>query len=184
MTGIRGAFFVVVPGEPFSQPRARATVINGHAVVYDPKHAKQWKSVAQDHMANARAQWDSGLLEGPLQMHVVAVFSLPQSKWKKRAPVPMQWSMSTKDWDNIGKAVADSANGIWFADDRQIVDGRVQKIIGAQGQMPGTYIGVAPITDIFETDRTRPLASYVWDMIPLVINPGGVLPQGNTTMEG
>lgn len=34
-------------------------------------------------------------------------------------------SLRAGDWDNHGKAISDALNGICFADDRQIVDGRV-----------------------------------------------------------
>ena len=35
-------------------------------------------------------------------------------------------SLNFGDWDNHAKAVCDALNGISFADDRQIVDGRVR----------------------------------------------------------
>lgn len=38
------------------------------------------------------------------------------------------------DWDNIGKLVSDALNGVFWEDDRQIVDGRVQKLSCPKGQ--------------------------------------------------
>lgn len=34
------------------------------------------------------------------------------------------------DWDNYAKSICDGLNGIAYEDDRQIIDGRVRKIIG------------------------------------------------------
>lgn len=35
----------------------------------------------------------------------------------------------TRDWDNIGKNVGDSLNGVAYRDDNQVVDGRVRKFV-------------------------------------------------------
>lgn len=36
------------------------------------------------------------------------------------------------DWDNYGKAICDGLNGIAFEDDRQVIEGRVRKVLGVK----------------------------------------------------
>ena len=65
-------------------------------------------------------------LDEALVVEIGAVFIKPKSKSSK---VTMQ---TTKpDWDNIGKLVCDSLNGLLWIDDARIMDGRVTKVYGA-----------------------------------------------------
>ena len=75
------------------------------------------------------------LLVGPLKFHGVAVFPIPKSKSKKiKAQMREGLVRPTvkPDFDNIGKIYCDSFNGILYADDKLIVDGRIIKIYGEQ----------------------------------------------------
>lgn len=130
---------VVIPGPPFSQPRPKARAFAGHAQIYEPKEAKVWKGAAQVHMLEALRV--AGLAppafsEVPLEAFVLAVFPCPKGDYRKRDPIGRRPYMGLKDWDNVGKAVCDAANGVLYTDDRIIARGTVECWVGAQGEAP------------------------------------------------
>lgn len=130
---------VVIPGPPFSQPRPKARAFAGHAQVYEPKEAKNWKGSAQVHMQEALRRVGlatPAFTEGPLEAFVFAVFPCPKSDYRKRDPIARRPYIGLKDWDNIGKATCDAANGVLYLDDRLIARGTVECWVGAQGEVP------------------------------------------------
>jgi Holliday junction resolvase RusA-like endonuclease len=86
-----------------------------------------------DEIAEAiRSQYQGELLQGPLQVLIVAFKKRPKSK-AKAVYVDVK-----PDFDNIAKLVCDSAtqSGVLFGDDCQIVDGRCIKLYAPAG-VPG-----------------------------------------------
>lgn len=84
----------------------------------------------------------------PILCWIEAIYEIPESMGKRdRERALMGWLRPCKkpDFDNFGKLAADSLNGIVYADDRQIVDGRVIKRYARQGEGPGLHIRVATI---------------------------------------
>jgi Holliday junction resolvase RusA-like endonuclease len=135
-----------IPGEPFAQPRARAAVINGRAVIYDPKKARNWKATAQAHMISAGQEADHLYCEsGPVEIRVLAVFTCPKSDHRKREPLTRRWHTKKPDADNVLKAVKDSAKGVLWIDDSQVCLESCEKHIGAQGEAPYVEITVRAI---------------------------------------
>ncbi len=146
---------IFLPGEPVAQGRGRAGVVyrkggvpvmvNGRPMVrvHDPEKSRSWKGTAQVHIQEAMA--GEPLLEGPLRVEILAIFTCPKSAWKKRAPVPRRWHTGAKDTDNIAKAVLDSGLGVLYVDDGQVAELRVRKVIGAQGEAPGVHLQVEEI---------------------------------------
>lgn len=66
----------------------------------------------------------------PLEIIITAYYTIPKSASKKRQTMMLEGNiLPTKkpDWDNIGKVIADSLNGVAYHDDAQIVDGRIKK---------------------------------------------------------
>jgi len=153
---------VTIPGEPCAQGRARASLIRGRGGrlilgksgqpiinVRDPEKSKSWKGAAQVHMQRAaRARGIGAPLDGPLEVHILAVFTLPKSAWKKRAPVPRQYHTKRGDPDNIAKAVLDAANGVLLRDDAEVSRLMVLKLIGAQGEAPFVRVTVMQMGQI------------------------------------
>lgn len=123
---------VTIPGKPEAMRRKRMVKMGKHVRLHTDRKDGMWAGRAQIHMAEAMG--DRPPLEGPLRVVVVAYFELAKSHHRKRTPVPERWSENPKDWDNIGKIVSDAGNGILWLDDRQVADGRVQKIQAAQGE--------------------------------------------------
>jgi Holliday junction resolvase RusA-like endonuclease len=48
------------------------------------------------------------------------------------------------DWDNIGKLVSDALNGVFWEDDRQVIDARVMKLPCPKGS-ERTEVKVEPL---------------------------------------
>lgn len=138
-----------IPGEPVSQGRPRAFYRPGLGVrVYDPQKSRNWKATAQQHMADALNAANLAaplVVEGAVELHVVAVFTCPRSHWRKRHPTPRRPKMSRPDAENVAKAVQDAASGVLFTDDAQVARLVVEKWIGAQGEAPGVTIFVRAI---------------------------------------
>lgn len=69
---------------------------------------------------------------------MVAYLPIPKSKpkkWQRLALAGKIRPTKKPDFDNIGKIVADSLNGIAYRDDSAIVDGWVRKFYGEQPKL-------------------------------------------------
>lgn len=135
------AFRCVIPGPPIAQGRPRFTTQGGFPRAYDPWRSRIWKKTAATLMREARGA--RPMLEGPLELAVVAVSPCPASHHRKKIPRPRTWdSRSRNDWDNIGKACTDAAQGVWFANDGQIARASVERWIAGQSEAPSVTISV------------------------------------------
>jgi crossover junction endodeoxyribonuclease RusA len=113
-----------VSGIPKAQPRVKAFVRSGHAGVYTPDSAEEWKqAVRQQAIANA----PESVIAGPIRLELD--FFLPRPKAhldkhgipKSKSPV---WHCKKPDLDNLIKAVTDAITDtqrIWL-DDSQICE--------------------------------------------------------------
>ena len=120
--------FTIV-GEPCAKGRPRFVTINGHAKAYTPK-----ETVSYENLIKMEYRMKYGLQRfgdtQPLLMCVKAYYSIPKSTSKKNRQLMLDKKIRpTKkpDWDNIGKIVADSLNGVAYRDDAQVVDAFVRK---------------------------------------------------------
>ena len=120
--------FVIV-GEPCGKGRPRFATVNGHAMAYTPKETANYENLVK---VSYRMKY--GLQRfgdtAPLLMYVKAYYSIPKSTSKKNRQLMLDRKIRpTKkpDWDNIGKIVADSLNGVAYRDDAQVVDAFVRK---------------------------------------------------------
>jgi hypothetical protein len=147
---------VRIPGEPFAQPRARAAVVAGRAIIYDPGKAKAWKNQAREVMLDRTGRPGTipgtgrpgafGLMaepfEGPVTLEVLAVFTCPKSDHRTREPRGRRWHVKKPDADNVLKAVKDAAKGVLWFDDSQVARETCTKIIAAQGEAPFVLLRV------------------------------------------
>jgi Holliday junction resolvase RusA-like endonuclease len=116
-----------VYGEPVAQGRPRATMINGHIRMYDPKKSRDFKEyvklVASEHRPEK-------LLEGPISL-VVKVYKPTLksfSKKKKAAAEAGQLRPTSKpDVSNYLKLIEDALTGVIWKDDSQIIDCSISK---------------------------------------------------------
>ena len=153
---------VTIPGEPYAQKRARAARVGKGVRVYDPAANRNWKATAQQYMRDAmmaagrfgEVEFLSGKLEkhlnplaGPVRLTVLALFSMPRSRWRKRVPRPAERHVKKPELDNIIKAVQDAGNGILWLDDRQVCELTARKWTLAQGEPGRLEIMVQEVTD-------------------------------------
>jgi Holliday junction resolvase RusA-like endonuclease len=116
-----------VYGEPVAQGRPRATMIDGHIRMYDPKKSRDFKDyvrlVASEHRPEK-------LREGPISL-VVKVYKPTLksfSKKKKAAAEAGQLRPTSKpDVSNYLKLIEDALTGVIWKDDSQIIDCSISK---------------------------------------------------------
>ena len=86
---------------------------------YTPKKTRS----AEDFIKFAVGQqWKEAPLDEPLDLEVFVFTEKPKS-----TPKRVLFPAVKPDWDNLGKLVGDSLNGILWKDDSRIVDGAVRK---------------------------------------------------------
>ncbi len=139
---------VRIAGEPCAQGRPRTAVIKGRARVFDPKKSRSWKAEARQAMV---LQGVHTLLfpDGPVEVHVTAVFTCPKGDERKREPRPRRRHAKKPDGENVAKAVLDAATGVLWRDDSQVSDLFVAKRVGAQGEAPYVEIAVRAVPENF-----------------------------------
>ena len=123
---------IELAGAPMGKERVRVTK-TGHA--YTPERTVNFEA----RLAHAAQAVMDGrpLLDGPLSVIVQAFMPVAASKPKKFQEAALLGSIRpTKkpDWDNFGKML-DALNLIVWADDAQIVDGRVLKWYSARPRL-------------------------------------------------
>jgi len=120
----------IVPGGPVPFARAGS---NGKRRFTPPKQAGFMTLVK--HCASL-AIGTRPLLDGPLELSVVAQYQWPKSmSAKKRAFPGAEWKSSVPDWDNLGKIISDSLNGIVWTDDARVAAGHVWKKYGDRSEV-------------------------------------------------
>lgn len=114
-----------VPGEPVGKGRPRFTR-QGRA--YTPAKTAKYENLVS--LAFSQKYPDHVPLEGPIEMKMIAYFSIPKSWSKKKveqARLNRIWPTKKPDTDNIAK-VKDALNGIAFHDDSQVVRETIVKM--------------------------------------------------------
>jgi len=100
--------------EPIPKERARVSFGRNGARAYTPAKTVNFEAEVRAAFLSARSAANTTeKFEGAIRIHITAIRSN-----HRRA-----------DWDNIAKAVTDALNKIAWADDNQIVDAHVIKIV-------------------------------------------------------
>lgn len=105
-------------GEPATKGRPR---FNKKGFTYTPAKTKQ---AEQDFLSQAIAYKPKTPLKSNLKLEIVFYMGIPLSrpkKWQERAKAGLE-RPHKKDLDNLIKLVWDSMNGIFYYDDRQIIE--------------------------------------------------------------
>lgn len=113
-----------IPGKPMGKQRAR-TLKTGRS--YTPKETVNYETLVKQIyiMQNFTKQ-----LEGAIEGEIKAYFQIPKSVSKKKREQMILGEIrptSKPDWDNVGKIICDSLNGLAYHDDSYIVNCRVRK---------------------------------------------------------
>jgi len=136
--------FLVV-GTPQGKGRARACRRGKFIRHYTPEKTAAYE--AEIKKAAICALSGRGPFKGPVNLHMRAVFPIPESwsKRKKQAAIAGEILPTVKpDADNIIKAWADGMNGLIYKDDKQIADITFKKRYGLQPFVLATISEVRP----------------------------------------
>lgn len=116
-----------VLGEPNGKGRPRFSKATGRT--YTPKETVSYENLVKTEYRLQCGQIRFGD-DTMLDVRIFAYYSIPKSaSKKKRAAMMANQIRPTKkpDFDNIGKVVCDSLNGIAYRDDSHVVDAMVRK---------------------------------------------------------
>ena len=116
-----------VPGPAVPQGRPIFTMRGGRRWAIDPPRSREYKAKVR---AYARQASKPRLIEGAVRLLVLEYRPIPKS-WSKRKQEAARnqqiYPTIRPDFDNIIKAIADALTGVFWKDDRQIVDGHVRQ---------------------------------------------------------
>ena len=119
---------VCIYGEPQGKGRPRFSTVCGHVKTKTPDQTVIYENLVKTEYRN-----QSGVRfpdDAMLDVRVMAYYTIPKSISKKKRQAMLDHKVRpTKkpDFDNIGKVICDSLNGIAYRDDAQIVDAQVRK---------------------------------------------------------
>lgn len=119
---------VCIYGEPQGKGRPRFSTVCGHVKTRTPDQTVIYENLVKTEYRN-----QSGVRfpdDAMLDVRVMAYYTIPKSTSKKKRQAMLDHKVRpTKkpDFDNIGKVICDSLNGIAYRDDAQIVDAQVRK---------------------------------------------------------
>lgn len=118
-----------IPGNPVAFARAGARGKRRYTPAPQANFMGSVKHIA------ALAMKGASLLDGPIELSIDVRYQWPKSiSPKKRALPGANWRCSVPDWDNLGKIVSDSLNGIVWTDDARVVSGHVWKRYGDRSE--------------------------------------------------
>ena len=110
-------YSLTIPGEPQGKERARY----GNGRTYTPKKTVAYEERIKNLFIN---KWGKPMLEGEVQVSIIAYYTIPKSYSKKKKELAFQGlikPIKKPDLDNIAKVVLDSLNKIAYKDDNQVV---------------------------------------------------------------
>lgn len=130
-------------GEPQGKGRPRFSTYGGKVTTRTPD-----KTVLYENLVVTEYRSQSGKRfpdDAMLDVRIIAYYGIPKSasKKKRQAMLDKQIRPTKKpDFDNIGKVICDSLNGIAYHDDAQIVDSQVRKFYS---DTPRVVVSIAEI---------------------------------------
>lgn len=136
---------VCIYGEPQGKGRPRFSTVCGHAKTRTPDQTVIYENLVKTEYRN-----QSGVRfpdDAMLDVRVMAYYTIPKSISKKKRQAMLDHKVRpTKkpDFDNIGKVICDSLNGIAYRDDAQIVDAQVRKFYS---DTPRVVVIITDISD-------------------------------------
>lgn len=123
-----------VLGEPQGKGRPRFSRAGKYVRTYTPEKTASYENLVR---VEYRRQCNDFRFEDgvPLDMRIIAYYSIPESASKKKRSEMMQHKirpMKKPDMDNVCKVVCDSLNKIAYRDDVQIADFQIRKFYSNQ----------------------------------------------------
>jgi Holliday junction resolvase RusA-like endonuclease len=119
-----------VPGKPQGKGRPKFARRGNFVQTYTPEQTQTYENLIRWAYVQ---QHEQNTAKDPVYLKITAVMPIPASATKKQraAMIAGEIRPTVKpDFDNLGKVVSDALNGIAWADDTCVVDGRVVKVYG------------------------------------------------------
>lgn len=143
-------FKAFIPGKPRGKGRPkivrRKTSKGIIPVAVTPDETVNSEQAIRWHVSQL---WGQPPLSGPLDVLIVSFFLKPASTSKKVIVPAVK-----PDWDNLGKLVCDSLNGLLWSDDSRIVDGACKKrYCSAKYPQEGFLLIVRPMPDSLDGEE-------------------------------
>lgn len=120
-----------IHGDPQGKGRPRFSTVCGHVHTRTPD-----ETVLYENLVKTEYRQQVGVKfpdDAMLDVRIFAYYPIPKSvsKRKRQAMLERKIRPTKKpDWDNVGKVICDSLNGIAYRDDAQVVDSMVRKFYG------------------------------------------------------
>ena len=117
-----------IHGDPQGKGRPRFSTVCGHVHTRTPD-----ETVLYENLVKTEYRQQVGVKfpdDAMLDVRIFAYYSIPKSvsKKKRQAMLDKRIRPTKKpDFDNIGKVICDSLNGVAYRDDTQVVDCMVRK---------------------------------------------------------
>lgn len=115
-------------GEPQGKGRPRFSTYGNKVRTHTPEKTALYENlVKMEYHNQSQIRFPD---EAMLDVRILAYYGIPKSvsKKKRQAMLDMKIRPTKKpDFDNIGKVICDSLNGVAYRDDSQIVDSQVRK---------------------------------------------------------
>ena len=134
-----------IHGEPQGKGRPRFSTVCGHVKPRTPD-----ETVLYENLVKTEYRQQAGMRfpdDAMLDVRIFAYYSIPKSvsKKKRQAMLDKRIRPTKKpDFDNIGKVICDSLNGIAYRDDAQVVDSMVRKFYGETPKVVVTIEEINP----------------------------------------
>ena len=123
---MRAKFYI--HGDPQGKGRPRFSTVCGHVHTRTPD-----ETVLYENLVKTEYRQQVGVKfpdDAMLDVRIFAYYPIPKSASKRKRQAMLEKKIRpTKkpDWDNVGKVICDSLNGIAYRDDAQVVDSMVRK---------------------------------------------------------
>ena len=120
-----------IHGDPQGKGRPRFSTVCGHVHTRTPD-----ETVLYENLVKPEYRQQVGVTfpdDAMLDVRIFAYYPIPKSASKRKRQAMLEKKIRpTKkpDWDNVGKVICDSLNGIAYRDDAQVVDSMVRKFYG------------------------------------------------------
>ena len=134
-----------IHGDPQGKGRPRFSTVCGHVHTRTPD-----ETVLYENLVKTEYRQQVGVKfpdDAMLDVRIFAYYSIPKSVSKKKRQAMLERKIRpTKkpDWDNVGKVICDSLNGIAYRDDAQVVDSMVRKFYGEDPKVVVTIEEINP----------------------------------------
>ena len=125
-----------VPVRPSPKGRPRINIKTGR--VYTPKSTREAEKKIKAHLKYAMILNSLIATESPLKLDLIFCYS------RKSAKNKFGYRVGRPDLDNLIKILLDSANGIVYVDDAQVVEIHATKVYD---EMEGIYLSIEEIAD-------------------------------------